>query len=154
MTALTMSGRSVQLRVERRLRWVTWTGFVMEASFETTKTVSINNTKTKALSSKMSSSGHKRIIRREEGDTPRTQSEYFPSDDIGDAFFSDEAPGAVANAMAPLQHVDENAQIMQDLRLDGCCPTRYIQGGAMPSELKSKSNETINLCHHRFHCQR
>ncbi len=102
----------------------------------------------------MSSSGHKRIIRREEGDTPRTQSEYFPSDDIGDAFFSDEAPGAVANAMAPLQHVDENAQIMQDLRLDGCCPTRYIQGGAMPSELKSKSNETINLCHHRFHCQR
>jgi hypothetical protein len=113
-----------------------WTGSASGFSFETTSTVSINNTKTKALTAKMSSSGHKRIIRREEGDTPRTQSEYFPSDDIGDAFFSDEAPGAVTHPhpVAPQQHVDENAEIMQQFRLDGCRPTHHIQGAWLDAQ--------------------
>jgi hypothetical protein len=96
----------------------------------------------------MSSNGSKRIIRPEEGDTPRTQSDNFPSEDrdVSDAFGSEEAACAAGHAF-PSQHfaafpsqqnVDENAQIMQDLCLDDNKAGRRIQGDAVLSETHPK----------------
>ena len=88
----------------------------------------------------MSSNGSKRIIRPEEGDTPRTQSDNFPSEDrdVSDAFGSEEAACAAGHAFPSQQNVDENAQIMQDLCLDDNKAGRRIQGDAVLSETHPK----------------
>ncbi len=96
----------------------------------------------------MSSNGSKRIIRPEEGDTPRTQSDNFPSEDrdVSDAFCSEEAACAAGQAISShhfaafpsQQNVDKNAQIMQDLCLDDSKAGRCIQGDAVLSETHPK----------------
>jgi hypothetical protein len=121
-----------------------------------------NNSKTETAVLNMSGRGLKRFIRPEEGDTPRTQ-DYFPSDEpprsdetsVMDSFGSGAAsfhphfgPGyghdlhgaeSSGAALAPQQRADDaNAELMQQLRLDGDQRSRHIQGSVVTCDYSTR----------------